>query len=91
VDAADLPPLENPPTAAVAPPAPPSSTATGAPIPLVPRQPPERLSGSTTPTSRECRPYTGTTTLSGREAPVQGMACRDSDGQWHLVSETTPR
>ena len=90
VDAADLPPLENTPTAAIIPPAP-APSAIGAPIPLVPRQPPERLSGSTTPTPRECRPYTGTTTLSGREAPVQGMACRDSDGQWHLVSETTPR
>ncbi len=92
VDAADLPPLENAPTAALTPPAPPASAAAaGAPIPLVPRQPPERLSGSSAPTARECRPYTGTTTLSGREAPVQGMACRDSDGQWHLVSETTPR
>jgi len=95
VDAADLPPLENAPTAAVTPPAPAATgtaaaAATGAPIPLVPRQAPERLSGSTAP-PRECRPYTGTTTLSGREAPVQGMACRDSDGQWHLVSETTPR
>lgn len=96
VDAADLPPLEKTPTAAIAPPAPtpadaaPTSAATGAPIPLVPRQTPERLSGSTAP-PRECRPYTGTSTLSGREAPVQGMACRDSDGQWHLVSETTPR
>jgi len=88
VDAADLPPLEHAPSTAVAAPA---HAATGAPIPLVPRQPPERLSGSTTPTPRECRPYTGTTTLSGREAPVQGLACRDSDGQWHLVSETTPR
>jgi surface antigen len=40
---------------------------------------------------RECRPYTSSTTLSGRSITVQGIACRDGDGQWRLVSEVPAR
>jgi surface antigen len=38
-------------------------------------------------TTRECRPYTSSTTLTGRGLRVEGIACRGSDGQWRLVSE----
>lgn len=40
---------------------------------------------------RECRPYTSTTTLTGNAVPVQGIACRDGNGPWRLVSEVPAR
>lgn len=39
------------------------------------------------PEDRQCRPYTSDTTLMGQRVPVRGMACRETDGRWHLVSE----
>lgn len=88
-------------------PAPPPSTAAapvGPPIRLLgPPGAPAPVTGSSVPTtpvataggnganSRECRPYTADTTLSGGRAPVQGIACRGADGQWRLVSEVPAR
>src|SRR5229473_4092695 len=43
------------------------------------------------PSTRECRPYTSSTTLTGRGLRVEGIACRGSDGQWRLVSEVPLR
>ena len=40
---------------------------------------------------RECRPYTANSTLAGNGIAVQGIACRDGDGQWRLVSEVPLR
>jgi len=41
--------------------------------------------------NRECRPYTSSTTLTGRGLRVEGIACRGNDGQWRLVSEVPMR
>jgi hypothetical protein len=72
--------------------------ATGPPVQLV-RQPlqaapaangpgtPVAAAAGTAAPQRECRPYTSTTTLTGNAVPVQGIACRDGDGPWRLVSE----
>ena len=72
--------------------------ATGPPVQLV-RQPvqasaaangagaPAAAAASAATPQRECRPYTSTTTLTGNAVPVQGIACRDGDGPWRLVSE----
>jgi hypothetical protein len=83
MDAADLPPLDSP--------APLRPASAGIPTPLVRRLDAATGTSAAPPPPTECRPYTSTTTLSGREAEVQGIACRDRDGQWHLVSETPPR
>lgn len=103
LDAADLPPLppgsDNPPAAV--PPPPPAAPAAaaaaaiGPPMRLVRDAAEPSPSGSSLPSAppgaaaagRECRPYTSSTTLSGRAVAVQGIACRDGDGQWRLVSE----
>jgi hypothetical protein len=72
--------------------------ATGPPVQLVrqPVQPSPAANGAGAPASaaasaatpqRECRPYTSTTTLTGNAVAVQGIACRDGDGPWRLVSE----
>jgi periplasmic protein TonB len=70
--------------------------ATGPPMQLV-RQPAQAANGAGAPAAsaatpqRECRPYTSTTTLTGNAVPVQGIACRDGDGPWRLVSEVPAR
>jgi hypothetical protein len=43
------------------------------------------------PVNRECRPYTAESPLGGRGLAVQGIACRDADGTWRLVSEVPLR
>jgi hypothetical protein len=100
VDLADLPPLPSggrpsaPPARAQA------AAPIGPPIRLVgePAVPPLGGSGNSAAAlaqpaavQRECRPYTSSTTLTGRAVTVQGIACRDGDGQWHLVSEVPTR
>ncbi len=103
IDAADLPPLDevpaaNPPVAAAAPPnpAPPASPAAptlGPPVALrpLPASGGRPAAALADPNPRECRPYTSNTTLTGRGAAVQGIACRGPDGQWRLVSEVPIR
>jgi hypothetical protein len=70
----------------------------GPPVPLWRAQqannnpPPAQAAPAATPASadagnRECRPYTSSTTLTGRGLRVEGIACRGNDGQWRLVSE----
>jgi hypothetical protein len=70
----------------------------GPPVPLWRAQqannnpPQQQAAAATTPASadagnRECRPYTSSTTLTGRGLRVEGIACRGNDGQWRLVSE----
>jgi surface antigen len=51
---------------------------------------PAATASAATP-QRECRPYTAATTLTGNAMPVQGIACRDGDGTWRLVSEAPAR
>ncbi|HEX7968605.1 MAG TPA: hypothetical protein VF502_10315 [Stellaceae bacterium] len=102
IDAQDLPPLDDVPAAKAPLPvetaapssAPPAAGALGPPVPL--RALPASGSmapGAATavPNPRECRPYTSNTTLTGRGAAVQGIACRGPDGQWRLVSEVPVR
>lgn len=105
IDATDLPPLDEPapkPTMAFSPPMPPQPSpappapqpVAAAPTPLVPAiGPPRRLTRAPSPIEqeaaggrRECRPYTANSTLAGN-----GIACRDGDGQWRLVSEVPLR
>jgi hypothetical protein len=47
--------------------------------------------GASTPTaagsSPECRPYVADTTITGAAKPVSGLACRQPDGRWKLVTE----
>jgi hypothetical protein len=98
IDAADLPPLPAS-TApqdqltgnvvAPRPPAPPrpepeTAVALGPPVPLG-RTAANSPAG--TANTRECRPYTSDTSVTGRGLAVQGIACRGRDGQWRLVSE----
>jgi hypothetical protein len=98
VDIADLPPLP-PGDRSSTPPAPPQAAPPiGPPIRLVgePAVPPPGGSSAAPraqPASeqRECRPYTSSTTLTGQSVTVQGIACRDGNGQWHLVSEVPAR
>ncbi len=91
IDAADLPPLEGPSQPPPPPAAAPAPVSEAPPAPAI--GPPLRLTRQTAVTAqaaadrRDCRPYTADTTLTGRSVAVQGMACRDSDGQWRLVSE----
>ena len=97
------PPPFPPPAAAQAAPPPSAAAATlqngvatGPPVQLV-RQPVQAApaaNGAGAPAAasaatpqRECRPYTSTTTLTGNAVPVQGIACREGDGPWRLVSE----
>jgi surface antigen len=35
----------------------------------------------------ECRPYVADTTITGAARPVAGLACRQADGRWKLVTE----
>ncbi|HWG80494.1 MAG TPA: hypothetical protein VN681_12005 [Stellaceae bacterium] len=74
----------------------------GPPVPLWRSQqasnnlPPPQTATAATPASadagnRECRPYTSSTTLTGRGLRVEGIACRGNDGQWRLVSEVPLR
>jgi hypothetical protein len=72
----------------------------GPPVPLWrPQQAnnnPSEQTAAATPASadagnRECRPYTSSTTLTGRGLRVEGIACRGNDGQWRLVSEVPLR
>jgi hypothetical protein len=76
IDATDLPPLEPEPRAA--PQAPGLGIAAAA-------------QAAAPPAQRECRPYTADTPLAGRGVAVQGIACRDADGAWRLVSEVPLR
>jgi hypothetical protein len=73
-----------------------SNAAIGRPTPLFGTQarvtvpasaPAQPQMASASANQRECRPYTSERTLTGRGLPVQGIACRDADGQWRLVSE----
>jgi hypothetical protein len=106
IDAADLPPLDDAPSAPQRYAAPsgssePSAGGIGAPIPLWRAQadnaPPPAAAATATaaadagPSTRECRPYTSSTTLTGRGLRVEGIACRGNDGQWRLVSEVPLR
>ena len=98
-----LPPEQSQPSSAPAPsPAigAPSGSTIGPPVRLVrqPEAPPSASDGgvpvavsATAGSQRECRPYTSSTTLTGRAVAVQGIACRDGDGQWRLVSEAPQR
>jgi hypothetical protein len=77
IDATDLPPLDpdHPPRAA---------------RPAAAQAPAVAAASPGTPAAtagRECRPYTAETPLAGRGVAVQGIACRDADGTWRLVSE----
>jgi hypothetical protein len=87
IDATDLPPLE-PATRAEPPADRPGSgssvTAAAPPIAITP-------AAQTAPEQRECRPYTAETPIAGRGLAVQGIACRDADGAWRLVSEVPLR
>jgi hypothetical protein len=93
IDAADLPPLDGsaPPPPPPAPAAPAQASdpapAIGPPVQLARQQPPAAAAEAPASDQHECRPYTAETTLTGRNVAVQGMACRDSDGKWRLVSE----
>ncbi len=104
IDAADLPPLDEAPPPAPQRPtqfaAPggssvPPAGALGPPVPLWRAQannaPPPAAAPAAEPNTRECRPYTSSTTLTGRGLHVEGIACRGSDGQWRLVSEVPLR
>lgn len=77
-----------------------SNAAIGRPTPLFGTQaratvpaaaPAQPQMASASANQRECRPYTSERTLTGRGLPVQGIACRDADGQWRLVSEAPLR
>ncbi len=93
--AAEASPPVAPPEASPPPPLP----VAAAPAPTAPAiGPPRRLARNPSPTApemageqRECRPYTANSTLTGKGVAVQGIACRDSDGQWRLVSEVPLR
>ena len=73
----------------------------GPPVPLWRSQqqannnPPQEATAATPASAdagnRECRPYTSSTTLTGRGLRVEGIACRGNDGQWRLVSEVPLR
>jgi hypothetical protein len=107
IDAADLPPLDQAPPAPQRPTqfAAPSGSSQppagglGPPVPLwraqasnPPPPPPAAAQATATEASnRECRPYTSSTTLTGRGLRVEGIACRGTDGQWRLVSEVPLR
>jgi hypothetical protein len=41
--------------------------------------------------NQACRPYSSETTVTGLPLPVRGLACRDADGHWQLVSEVPGR
>lgn len=84
--------------AAALPPPPPQAApaaAPGPPIPLRRAADDPSLTGSsdmpglvsTAALSRDCHSYTADSSLSGRQIPVQGTVCRDSEGQWRVVSE----
>jgi surface antigen len=34
-----------------------------------------------------CQPYTASMSITGLPERVTGMACREADGRWHVVSE----
>jgi hypothetical protein len=99
IDAADLPPLDEPapaprPTQQAAAPygsSEPRADSLGPPVPLWRAQasnaPPPPATAAVADKARECRPYTSSTTLTGRGLRVEGIACRGTDGQWRLVSE----
>src|SRR5216683_1910413 len=101
IDAADLPPLDEPPPApqrptpfaAPAGSSEPPGGALGPPVPLWRAQASNAAPSpaAAEPSTRECRPYTSSTTLTGRGLRVEGIACRGSDGQWRLVSEVPLR
>jgi hypothetical protein len=85
-DAADLPPLE-------------AAAGAAAPVPNeVPPHAAQPTSGGSlstapasveAPTSSNCRAYTAQTSITGRNVPVRGVACRGPDGQWRMVSEAS--
>ncbi|HKW54521.1 MAG TPA: hypothetical protein VJO12_12575, partial [Stellaceae bacterium] len=102
IDAADLPPLDEAPApqrptqrAAPSGSSQPAAGSLGPPVPLWrtqqannnPLPVPAATPASADAGNRECRPYTSSTTLTGRGLRVEGIACRGSDGQWRLVSE----
>jgi hypothetical protein len=85
VDADDLPPLE----AFAVPPSRPAAPAAPAPVASTSRAAPESAGSSAqagTDTS-DCRPYTSMTSLMGQQRQVSGIACRQPDGRWKLMSE----
>jgi hypothetical protein len=73
----------------------------GLPVPLLP----PAVSGSTTPSpgavpspvvaasggGQTCQPYRADATVTGLPEPVRGLACRDVDGHWQIVSEVPDR
>lgn len=98
----EAPPAPQPPTQFAAPSrsSGPPAGGLGPPVPLWHAQqannaPPPAAPASTPAAAdagnRECRPYTSSTTLTGRGLRVEGIACRGNDGQWRLVSEVPLR
>jgi hypothetical protein len=83
IDAVDLPPPEQ---AVARPLAAPPAAASARPIPpAAPAEAPAAAKGASG--LPECVPYTSDRTLDGRSAPVQGLTCRDANGQWRRWSE----
>jgi hypothetical protein len=90
LDASQLPPLTSP----VTPPAQPASADASAsrlhaPTSLTPvwtraSAAAEAANGSS---GEACHTYTATRTLLGQSRQVSGLACRDGNGQWQIISE----
>jgi hypothetical protein len=84
IDATDLPPLEGS-----------GSRTYDAPSPQASAPRTEAGSSGATATAAaasgrsaaECRPYVADTTITGSARPVSGLACRQPDGRWKLVTE----
>lgn len=52
-------------------------------LPPSPNAPASAQAGS----SEVCRSYTSTKTLLGQQRQVSGLACRDTNGQWQIITE----
>jgi hypothetical protein len=70
-----------------------SPPAQGAAVEPERASPPPRMSASLASTGeyRDCRPYTSSTSVTGRDQPVEGWACRLPDGRWRLLTESPRR
>jgi len=90
IDVGDLPPLDPsatptlPPTATVDPGAARQGSTQG-PTKLAPVW--STVSASGGAASDTCRNYTATRTLLGQPRQVGGVACREPNGQWQIISE----
>ncbi len=90
LDIADLPPMDS--AATAAPPA--GSAAADAaaarlhgPTSLTPTKASAAPSPGSAGAGEACHSYTATRTLLGQPRQVSGLACRDSNGQWQIISE----